>query len=69
MVNMTISAPENVVRAVQAAPETQIRNILLGALGFNTKLEPLSPELRNVAEKELATWFEMENTNQGEIPF
>lgn len=65
---MVITAPENVVRAIAAAPQTQIRDITLGALGFKPNLEVISPELRQAAEKELNIWFEMGDTKQGELP-
>ena len=65
---MVISAPENVVRALAAAPQTQIRDITLAALGFTPDLKAISPEQRRVAESDLQVWFDAGDSTQGEIP-
>ena len=66
---MTISAPENVIRALASSPQTMLRDILLNALGYDPKLKPVSPELRSSQEKALRAWFETEKSEQGEVPF
>jgi hypothetical protein len=63
---MPISAPENVVRAIAAAPKTQIRDILLAALGFDPDLKTLTTEQQNRGQEDLRTWFQ---SDKGEIPF
>jgi len=45
--------PETVVRAVAAAAYSTIRNILLGAWGYTSDLQQITPEAQNEALKQL----------------
>ena len=47
MANVTV--PETIVRAIAAAPESHVRNVVLGAMGLLPNLESNTEEERQAA--------------------